>query len=412
MERESALLIQIQSPDGDWLDVGHLYRHNERSWFEFDDSYWSRANRPILGQIFEEDGRTWQGHTQVALPRWFSHLLPEGMLRDAVARAAGVNRKREFELLRRLGSTDLPGAIRAVEVSEVRDLARAPAELDEGEDVESEPLLKFSLAGAQLKFSIYGDGRGLTVPASGQAGNFIVKFPDGRPGKDRVPESEFAAMELARATGITVPGTRLINPTEIYGLDEWTKGSTGLALAVERFDRKDDGQRVHMEELAQILNIPTSREQAKYLNANFETVAIFVAALAGVEAVGEVIDRIVLNILVGNGDAHVKNWSFLYPDGRHPQLSPVYDVLPTVLFVQNDDLGMNLNGSKDFAAMTSKSFDSLASRSGYGVELARLRARDAVERTMASWEILKTYLSTDQYRVLTDRAAALPMLTD
>lgn len=45
------------------------------------------------------------------------------------------------------------------------------------------------------------------------------------------------------------------------------------------------------------------------------------------------IDRIVLNILVGNGDAHVKNWTFIYPDGSRPQLSPAYDIVPTVLYV-------------------------------------------------------------------------------
>ncbi len=57
--------------------------------------------------------------------------------------------------------------------------------------------MKFSLAGAQLKFSVYGYGRGLTVPAKGQAGNYVLKFPDGRPGFSGVPEAELGSLELA-----------------------------------------------------------------------------------------------------------------------------------------------------------------------------------------------------------------------
>ena len=65
--------------------------------------------------MFEEHGRFWRPNAHVALPRWFSHLLPEGRLREAVANAAGVSGQREFELIRRLGATDLPGAIRVIE---------------------------------------------------------------------------------------------------------------------------------------------------------------------------------------------------------------------------------------------------------------------------------------------------------
>lgn len=409
MGKESVLLIQLQSPSGEWVDVGLLRNKDEKNWLKFVDSYWDRADRPVLGQIFEEQGRPWEPNTHVALPRWFSHLLPEGRLRDAVARAADVNSSREFELMRRLGSTDLPGAVRAVAPAGEIPTSATPAFSDDSDDAEQDPLLKFSLAGAQLKFSVYGDGRGLTVPAIEQAGNFILKFPDGRVGFDGVPEAELASLELARAIGIDTPRAKLVDPAGVTGLEEWAAATKGMALAVERFDRRAGDMRVHMEELAQVLNIPTARERAKY-RANFETVAIFVGALAGVDRVGDVIDRIVLNILVGNGDAHLKNWAFLYPDGRHPALSPVYDILPTVLYIPNDDLGMNLRKSRQFAAVTAESFEALGERSGYGAELAKKRARSAVEKVLDQWPVLEQFLKKERFKRLSDRLKTLHLV--
>ena len=411
MSRESVLLIQLQTPAGDWIDVGHLRNKDERNWFDFVSSYWDRADRPVLGQIFEERGRLWEPNTHVALPRWFSHLLPEGRLRDAVARAAKVNKNREFELIRRLGSTDLPGAIRAIEPARSPPVAAGvPDPADEHSDEGDDPILKFSLAGAQLKFSVYSDERGLTVPASGRAGNYIVKFPDGRVGFEGVPDVEFASLELARAAGIDTPRARLIEPSTVRGLEDWAAASKGMALAVERFDRRAGDLRIHMEELAQVLNIPTARDRAKYMGTNFETVAVFVSALAGVERVGEVIDRIVLNVLIGNGDAHLKNWAFLYPDGRRPTLSPVYDVLPTVLYIQDDDLGLNLHGSKRFDSVTPDSFRTLGTRSDFGAEQAKKRAKSAVERILDHWSTLETYLRKGDFALLSERLGSLQLV--
>jgi serine/threonine-protein kinase HipA len=410
MDKESVLFIQLQSPSGEWIDVGLLRNRDEKNWFEFIDSYWDRADRPVLGQIFEEQGRRWEPNTHVALPRWFSHLLPEGRLRDAVARAADVNSSREFELIMRLGTTDLPGAVRAVTPAGKIPTSATPAPSDDSDEAERDPLLKFSLAGAQLKFSIYGDERGLTIPATGQAGNFILKFPDGRAGFDGVPEAELASLELARAIGIDTPKAKLVDPADVTGLEKWAAATKGMALAVERFDRRAGDTRVHMEELAQVLNIPTARERAKYKGANFETVAIFVGALAGVDHVGDVIDRIVLNVLVGNGDAHLKNWAFLYPDGKHPALSPVYDILPTVLYIPNDGLGLNLRRSKQFAAVTAKGFEVLGARSGYGSELAKKRAKSAVEKVLDQWPTLEQFLKKESFQRLSDRLKTLQLV--
>lgn len=411
MDRESTLAVQLQTTSAAWVDVGHLHQANNRNWFEFDDSYWNLAHRPVLGQIFEEHGRAWKPSARVALPHWFSHLLPEGRLRQAVAAAAHSSEVNEFDLLRLLGPSDLPGAIRVVLLDSQGNLTTMPDEADdEDADRRDDPILKFSLAGVQLKFSIYGDERGLTVPVGGQAGNFILKFPDGRPGFTGVPEAELGCILLAQRAGIDAVSASIISPYDVDGLKGWAQRSTGKALLVKRFDRREDDVRIHMEELAQVVDVPTAVINAKYTRANFETIGVLIGALCGVESIRSVIDRIVLNVIIGNGDAHLKNWAIQYIDGRTPTLSPLYDVLPTVLYIPKDNLGLNLDKSKSFEAVTPASFDRLGSRTGFGVTEARKQARDAAERILSHWNVLADYLSLQGFANLSERRERLGLL--
>jgi serine/threonine-protein kinase HipA len=400
------LAIQLQRPDGSWIEAGILSRADDKIWYTMSHGYWDLADRPVLGQVFEEEGRLYQARSSGALPRWFSHVLPEGLPRTAVASAAGVSLHREYDLLARLGHDDLPGAIRAVPRDTPMGGPIPDLDSDEREDEEShEPLLKFSLAGAQLKFSVRADQRGIVVPARGSIGNFIVKFPDLRAGYDGVPEAERGALELARAIGLEVPETFLVDPSDIGGLERWATKVSGPALAIQRFDRIDDDRRIHFEELAQILDVKTG-DQPKY-RASFENIARTVAALDSPNAVGTVIDRIVLNILVGNGDAHLKNWAFTYPDGNHPRLSPAYDIVPTVLFIPNDHLGPSLDSTKAFESISPNSFKKLGERSGYGADAAIRRARGATARVLDNWELLRGHLSSEQFDRLSRRLLSL-----
>lgn len=405
------LMVKIQLPTGAWVDVGYLGHSNNRIWFESLESYWKLPFRPVVGQVFEERGPGWSPSSRVALPNWFSHLLPEGRLRLAVAEAAATDAKQEFDLIRRLGLSDLPGAVRVVPVdsSGAVDVPQL-AELEEGRE-EGDPLLKFSLAGAQLKFSVYGQsGRAITVPASGQAGNVILKFPDYRPGFDGVPEAELGCLELASAVGIDAANGWLADPRSVEGLEGWAEQASGLALAVDRFDRRPDDVRVHMEEIAQVLQVPTGSDTAKYRRANFETIAILVEALCGTAAVAEVIDRIVLNVLVGNGDAHLKNWAIVYPDGIRARLSPLYDVLPTLLYIPRDDLGLNLNGTRIFGQVTPRSFERIGRRTDYGAEAACARACSTANRVLDEWSIMADFLPRERFQFLTKRLGSLPLL--
>ena len=155
----------------------------DRSIFTFDDDYAADPQRPTVSLSFKSA----TGHlideprsTQTRLMPFFSNLLPEGPLRNYLAERAGVKPAREFFLLWALGP-DLPGAITvATEDGQPLPPGAGPA----GEDAsarQSNTVLRFSLAGVQLKFSaVEKASGGLTVPARGVGGDWIVKLPSTR----------------------------------------------------------------------------------------------------------------------------------------------------------------------------------------------------------------------------------------
>lgn len=354
-----------------------------RTRFRLSAAYRDMSRRPVLGQLFLDDLDA-EHAARSRLPAWFANLLPEGALRELLVRRLGPAAAHEFLLLQRLAD-DLPGAVRLaadVEDPGVPDSALAalsgyPAVALDGEP---EPL-RFSLAGVQLKFSATRSGRGLTIAASGRGGDWIVKFPDAR--FAGVPENEFATMNWARASGIDVPETALVPLKDVEGQPAGgLPDRDALAFAVRRFDRGSDGARVHIEDFAQVMGL---FPEEKYTRANFETLGRLLLTIAGPEDFEAWLRRIVFMIASGNGDAHLKNWSLVYPDGMTARLAPAYDLVATVLFIPADRLALNLGKSKDWAAIDRPVFGRLAVKLGLPEGQVLQAVDEALSRTLNAW---------------------------
>ena len=184
--------------------IGTLTRvAGDRSLFAFNEDYINDPDRPTLGLSFKDEFgelRTDFRPVQKQVMPFFSNLLPEGHLRKYLAEKAGVNIEREFFLLWALGQ-DLPGAITIVPA----DGEQWPPEAADAEGFrEAQPkenLMRFSLAGVQLKFSaIESASGGLTIPATGVGGDWIVKLPSRE--YMGVPENEFSMMRKASMRNI------------------------------------------------------------------------------------------------------------------------------------------------------------------------------------------------------------------
>lgn len=347
--------------------------------FRLLESYKRAYPRPVLGQLFLDDLE--QVHrSRARVPPWFSNLLPEGPLRELIAQQAGVDASREFFLLHSLGD-DLPGAVRIVadEPWSEPDTPDSPAP----ENQEEPGAWHFSLAGVQLKFSARRGERGLTVPVSGRGGDWIVKLPDDR--HARVPENEHATLLWAKASGIRVPELELVEVADITGLPQMPGVfRENLALAVRRFDRPTPERRLHMEDFAQIMGLYPDEKYKKY---NYETLAKLVFSLTGRAGLDEFIRRLVFVVVSGNGDAHHKNWSLLYPDGIRAELSPAYDLVSTIQYMPGDQLALNLAKSKRWEDIGMESFRRMARK--IGVEEAWMveRVQAALEAILTAWRV-------------------------
>ncbi|NVJ05688.1 type II toxin-antitoxin system HipA family toxin [Myxococcus sp. AM001] len=382
--RTTAGILDVHLGD---VHVGTLtLLEDERIEFVIAEEYRQRYPRPVLGQIFEDD-LTRRHVSRLRLPSFFSNLLPEGTLRELIAEREQVARQREFFLIARLGE-DLPGAIvvRPASVLSLSGLEPLEEPQPPHAPQEQEPL-RFSLAGVQLKFSMLRRDKAMTLPAGGRGGNWIVKLPDNR--YDRVPENEFSMMTWARAAGLTVPEVTLLSVADIQGLPEGITLREDVAYAVRRFDRPEPGRRVHMEDLTQVLGLYADEKYKKY---NYETVANVIYKVAGLDALHEFLRRLVFIAVIGNGDAHHKNWSLLYPDGTRATLSPAYDLVSTLQYMPADTLALNFAKSKRFEDISLGSFERLARKLALPVTDVLPMVKSAVEASLDTWSSLHAQL--------------------
>jgi serine/threonine-protein kinase HipA len=375
MKRESSRRpVPVQSLEVRLNDtlVGTLaHLGNEANIFTFDREYVNAGpDRPTLSLGYKasdggllDDSRA----TRVKTPPFFSNLLPEAHLREYLAARGGVHPDREFFLLWLLG-TDLPGAL---EVRSVDDASPPRTETSPKTIRDGRPL-RFSLAGVQLKFSaVMEASKGLTLPSDGIGGDWIVKLPS--PRFEAVPENEYAMMTLARAVGIEVPDVELVPTSEIGGLPANLPEAFGRSLAVRRFDRSRPGQRVHIEDFAQVFRV---YPENKYKNASFGSIARVLWLEAGEKSVVELARRLAFNVLIGNGDAHLKNWSLIYRDGRTAALSPAYDLVATVPYIAGDRLALSLGDTKEFKEVNAERIARFAEKAGLPVRMVVKVARD------------------------------------
>jgi len=307
-------------------------------------------------------------------------LLPEGPMRKYLAKRANVNENREFFLIQVLGQ-DLPGAVR-IQQSESDDILLQKHEDQKEIDTQTRGALHFSLAGVQLKFSAVQEATGgLTIPAQGSGGSWIVKLPS--TSFDAVPENEFAMMRLAGMIGMNVPEIRLIPIRNISGLPDDMQAMKGNAFVIRRFDRNEDGSAVHMEDFAQVFGLYPEK---KYDRANYRNIAEVILAESGLHDIAEFVRRLVFNTLIGNADMHLKNWSLIYPDCRQAVLAPAYDLVSTIPYIKDANTALKLGKSRDMEGLSMDRLSDFAAGARLPQKLVLDTTRETVERFMDAWE--------------------------
>ena len=153
-------------------------------------------------------------------------------------------------------------------------------------------------------------------------------------------------MYSSALVGINIPEIKLVELDRLDNLPQINLPDEKFAFAIKRFDREENS-RIHMEDFAQVL---VKYPHEKYNSANYEQIGRILYDFSGdgLSDAQQFARRLLVNILLANGDAHLKNWSLLYADQVTPRLSPGYDIVTTNVYIDGErQYALNLGKTKD-----------------------------------------------------------------
>ncbi|NWN91366.1 type II toxin-antitoxin system HipA family toxin [Marinobacter adhaerens] len=371
--------------------VGHLAGfQNGRNVLSFSEEYKNDPDRPTFSLTTHPAfphaetlmAESWARHQR--LHPTLSNLLPEGALRELIAQGLKVHIDNEFQILSYLGR-DLPGALIAdpMEPEDIPDsILSAHNKARAVELRKFSRINKFSLAGVQMKFSMKEKEGRYNLSSNDALGDWIIKTPSTH--HKEVPANEFSAMSLAAEAGVNIPEIKLVELTRLENLPQIRLPDENMAFAIKRFDRNANA-RIHMEDFAQVL---MKYPHEKYNSANYEQIgrALYEFSGEGLADAQQFAKRLLVNILLANGDAHLKNWSLLYPDQVTPRLSPAYDIVTTSVYIEDErHYALNLGKTKAWYTTSYEHFRSWANRSGIPWRAIKPHLDKTMEKARSLW---------------------------
>jgi serine/threonine-protein kinase HipA len=317
---------------------------------------------------------------------FFAGILPEEEPRRNIAKILGISDTNDFAMLARIGG-ECAGAVSLLpegtapsipESAERRELTEPEiqqivAELPHRPLMVGTDGLRLSLAGAQDKLPVIVHGNGISLPLDGMPSTHILKpEPDRFPG---LAANEMFCMALAAAVGLNVPKT------------EYRPVGEKPCILVKRYDRKTDEDggttRIHQEDFCQAMGFPPER---KYQTEGGPMLRDCISLLRDWSTVPVLdipafINSLIFNVLIGNADAHGKNYSLLYSGGER-RLSPFYDLVSTLAWSElSRNLAMKIGGCESVSAFTIGDWKKMAGKAGLGWPMIRERMAE-ISRAM------------------------------
>jgi serine/threonine-protein kinase HipA len=267
---------------------------------------------------------------QQGLHPFFQHLGPEGWLRGQQARIAHVVEEDDLGLLLRYGAD----CIGAVSLQPPNATTLTP------EITEATANPGRTVSGIQKKLLVTKDNKtGAFHPAAAQGpAPYIAKFNSD--GIKTLVRNETLSLRWTAA----VLGGDEVNTFEVAQIPALNE----TALVVTRFDRGPQGEKLRLEDCAQILCKPRGQDYAGKYDAAYEDVAVILEKHSSrpIIDLARFYRRLIAFSLIGNCDAHLKNFSLL-ETSTGLRLSPAYDVLNTAIYDgYNQTLALSLGGKK------------------------------------------------------------------
>jgi serine/threonine-protein kinase HipA len=321
---------------------------------------------------------------------FFAGLLPEGGKRKQIAKTLQVSTQNDYALLDSLGG-ECAGAVTLLESGQLPQAPDAPHEvrwLDHAQllqvldEMPLRPMragddgLRLSLAGAQDKLPVVLDADGIRIglPLNGSPSTHILKPPIA--GVDGSVFNEAFCMALAGALKLDVARTN------IHAIADGAQRRH--YLLVERYDRQAGTpvQRLHQEDFCQALGIVSEH---KYQNEGGPGLAQAFALLRSATRPSaphtlKLLDYVVFNALIGNHDAHGKNFSLLYTLAG-AVLTPLYDALCTAVYpTLTEKMAMKIGSKYKFSEVMARHWEQFAKEAELSPAQVKKRILDIAKR--------------------------------
>ncbi len=381
--------------------AGKLFKSKSKNTltFIYDPAYLKSENPE---QISASLPLSTEEHENYIVEPFFAGLLPEENAKAVIAKLLKTDVRNTFNLLEHLGG-DCAGAIATYKsgTSPNNNETNEYKTLDDKEacdvlcGLKQRPLhfgeddFRISGAGAQDKLIACIIDDKLALPLNGTPSTHILK-PNIYGYTDSV-YNELFCMQLAKKCGLTVPNTFIKTFCDIP------------FYVVERYDRKQEGdtwQRIHQEDFCQLLHVLPEHKYESDGGPSLQACFELLNSLK-VEGPSKIafLDLVIFNFLIGNGDAHGKNFSILYKD-KIPELAPCYDLMCTAIMAphyKKSKMAMKL-GSSDYGMsyVMRKNFTNLASISAYREDYILKRVYSLAETITAKAETLAHELNQNK----------------
>lgn len=379
--------------DGRQVKVGEIEgKSSEDACFSYSKEYTAgRIPRAISISLPIQDDPFSAKQTRL----FFDGLLPEGFMRKSIAANMHFDENDYLSILAELGKECL-GAIRINETEEEPESRYEPIAstqveklAKEGATKSTEIIMKthLSLTGASGKVGLYYDDtdRQWYLPLGLAPSTHIVKQSHIR--LDGIVTNEQVSMLAAGKCGIAIPESFIVN----IG-----KGDDSEVLfATKRYDRRIDETsgfighlkrpfRIHQEDFAQAMGVAASekyeRNDQNYAEKMFELIRRHTQK--PLEDQLALWNRIVFNFVLGNTDAHIKNFALLYdPHMEGISLAPAYDMICTAIYESaTRDMAFNIGGVRDLDSINEESFREFSGIVGIGEKIAMNSYHNVLDR--------------------------------
>jgi serine/threonine-protein kinase HipA len=314
--------------------------------FTYDESYLNSKNPAISYHLPLQQ----EPHIcERGLHPFFDNLIAEGWLKNAQAKALGKNPNNRFALLLGFGH-DLAGAVCVIDPEPITH--KHLDHLDEATICAA--LGRASLSGVQRKLMLIADGKEFRPVKPGELSTHIAKLPSGD--LTNLVELEFLTTLAVR---------KLLPRDEIVDLKiAQIPLIKETALIIPRFDRKN-GKRLHFEEFNSLFDQYSGDD--KY-DGSYEEMGQFIMQNPRcIPAEAErLFKRILACLLVGNTDAHLKNFAMFHTkDGM--RLTPAYDLVASAIYPKYSSIALSLAGTKDLGLGAIKAKHLLLMGKGFGL---------------------------------------------